>query len=87
MNVDTGEIYNADHDEMMESLLKHGEMVDDQDKRLLRLTAKQAHTIKPMTKESRKNYMRNQPCVCGSGNKFKKCCWNSYSHKKEIAHA
>lgn len=23
----------------------------------------------------RKNYMRNKPCQCGSGKKFKKCCW------------
>lgn len=23
----------------------------------------------------RKNSYRNKPCVCGSGKKFKKCCW------------
>lgn len=23
----------------------------------------------------RKNRNRNRPCLCGSGKKFKKCCW------------
>ena len=23
-----------------------------------------------------KNKFRNQPCPCGSGRKFKNCCWN-----------
>lgn len=22
------------------------------------------------------NRLRNEPCPCGSGNKFKKCCWS-----------
>ena len=25
---------------------------------------------------ARKNSMRNKPCPCKSGKKFKKCCWN-----------
>lgn len=24
----------------------------------------------------KKGWMRNQPCHCGSGDKFKKCCWD-----------
>lgn len=32
-----------------------------------------------MTKGQRKNWMRNKPCICGSGTKFKKCCWSKYS--------
>lgn len=43
------------------------------------LTEHQAKTMKNMPKIKRKGYMRNQPCVCGSGRKFKKCCWNNYS--------
>ncbi len=27
----------------------------------------------------RKNSMRNKPCGCGSGKKFKKCCWNKFN--------
>ena len=25
-----------------------------------------------------KNRFRNKPCPCGSGKKFKKCCWSKY---------
>lgn len=27
-------------------------------------------------KQVRKGWMRNQLCPCGSGTKFKKCCWD-----------
>lgn len=27
----------------------------------------------------RKNWMRNKPCPCKSGKKFKKCCWSKYA--------
>jgi hypothetical protein len=27
----------------------------------------------------RKTFMRNKPCLCGSGKKFKACCWSKYS--------
>ena len=27
----------------------------------------------------RKNSMRNKPCGCGSGKKFKKCCWSKFN--------
>lgn len=29
-----------------------------------------------MDKNGRDEWMRNQPCICGSGKKFKKCCWD-----------
>ena len=28
---------------------------------------------------NRKNWMRNKKCPCGSGVKFKKCCWGLYT--------
>lgn len=34
---------------------------------------------KPSTLFTRKNSMRNKPCGCGSGKKFKKCCWNKFN--------
>lgn len=34
--------------------------------------------VKRMAKPRRKNWMRNKPCPCESGKKFKKCCWNKY---------
>ena len=27
---------------------------------------------------NKKNWMRNKPCPCGSGRKFKRCCWRHY---------
>jgi len=32
-------------------------------------------SLKRMSKPQRINKMRNKPCVCGSGKKFKHCCW------------
>lgn len=34
------------------------------------------HVLKPITREAPK-IGRNDPCSCGSGKKFKKCCGNS----------
>lgn len=39
------------------------------------LTEEQAVTLKRKPVAKRKAWMRNQPCICGSGKKFKKCCW------------
>ena len=44
-----------------------------------RLTPGQVEKLLPLGAERRKNYMRNQPCVCGSNKKFKKCCWGDYA--------
>ena len=33
----------------------------------------------------RKNRMKNKPCPCKSGKKFKKCCWELYSPAKVLA--
>ena len=40
------------------------------------LNREQAETLKRQSTGKRKAWMRNQPCVCGSGKKFKKCCWS-----------
>ena len=31
--------------------------------------------IRLLSNGKRKNVMRNRPCICGSGKKFKQCCW------------
>jgi len=33
---------------------------------------------KEMIKQLNKNKLRNKPCPCGSGKKFKKCCFTTY---------
>ncbi len=32
-----------------------------------------------MKRDPRKNSMKNKPCPCGSGKKFKTCCWSKFS--------
>lgn len=32
--------------------------------------------VQAMDKPERKGWMRNKPCPCNSGKKFKRCCWN-----------
>jgi len=43
------------------------------------LSEEQAMELKMRSPKKRKNWMRNQPCTCGSGRKFKKCCWSRVS--------
>ena len=35
--------------------------------------------LKHQSRARRKNWMRNRPCPCGSGKKFKKCCWGMFT--------
>jgi|WetSurMetagenome_2_1015567.scaffolds.fasta_scaffold03374_2 hypothetical protein len=42
---------------------------------MMPLTDEQATILEKQSLGKRKNWMRNQPCLCGSGKKFKKCCW------------
>jgi len=46
---------------------------------LVAIPADELETTVNMNRTQRKNWMRNKPCVCGSGKKFKKCCWAKYS--------
>lgn len=54
------------------------DMKDLFEKEVTPVSEEQYETLKPMKKSERKGYMRNQPCICGSGIKFKKCCWNKH---------
>lgn len=33
-----------------------------------------------MSASARKNWMRNKACPCESGKKFKRCCWDKFTH-------
>lgn len=70
MNPNTGELIgqvdSESHHEFMERLKELGAVP---------LTDEQYEETKDMMPEQRKGYMRNQACPCGSGRKFKKCCW------------
>jgi uncharacterized protein YecA (UPF0149 family) len=61
-----------------EGNLYWADMKEAAEKNLIPLTEDDYKSLVPMTKNKRKNHMRNKPCVCGSGKKFKKCCWSAY---------
>ena len=43
------------------------------------LNSEKARELSMQSFKTRKNWMRNQPCICGSGKKFKRCCWTKAS--------
>ena len=45
-------------------------------RRMVPIRDEELQTVVRMDRAERKNWMRNKPCPCGSGKKFKKCCWN-----------
>ena len=78
MHVPTGEIFQQDLDEQHKEFIKRMSEYDDSPNSFAPLTDKQYKELTPMKAHQRKGYMRNQPCVCGSGKKFKKCCWSKF---------
>lgn len=47
------------------------------------LTKEEGKVMKRMSMPRRKNKLRNIPCPCGSGKKFKKCCWSRATISKK----
>lgn len=55
--------------------------VDERDmtskqKRLMHVSTRDNRSTLGRLRIERRNSFRNKPCPCGSGRKFKKCCWN-----------
>ena len=71
MDCKTGDIYRID-----EAAAKR---LEQQGKKILPLSDSLARELEPLGHNRRKNNMRNKPCVCGSGRKFKRCCWSNYA--------
>jgi len=67
-----GELYRLRQAELLA-------MEEQQGAPLIPLSEQQFNELQPMTKSQRKNSMRNRECVCGSGKKFKKCCWGKFA--------
>lgn len=67
---------------VMLSDAEHKKLVSDYSERLTRmmvpLTESEAEFAEHLDKPTRKNWMRNKPCPCNSGRKFKKCCWSQF---------
>jgi uncharacterized protein YecA (UPF0149 family) len=70
------EIFKLDENEaekaknkMLAQLFK-GERPD-----LIPVDERQVQLLEALSEGKRRGWMRNQPCPCGSGKKFKKCHW------------
>jgi len=69
---------NGDIVEMDDNFFEEREKRKDA-RHFVPLTEKQYNELKPIAKAGRKGRMRNQPCPCGSGIKFKRCCWEKHA--------
>lgn len=84
MDCQTGKLFDynyflAEHGKESPKAQKLREEFDELKEHLAPVKNEDVKKVKRMSKVRRKNWMRNQPCPCGSGKKFKKCCWNKYS--------
>lgn len=72
MNPYTGEIFRIQGEsvEAARSVVKRAGLVA--------ITDEEEAELLPQTKSQRKNWMRNRPCICQSGKKFKRCCWGKF---------
>ena len=77
MDCGNGEIHYADNEDAKLDLMKAFE--ESNERKLLALTENQVKELVPLSKKMRKNNMRNKPCICGSGVKFKRCCWGEFT--------
>ena len=76
MHVDTGKIEWLDVDQVKElenSREERDTRLFDIEQKLVALSTEEAEECSKMPNYQRKGWMRNKPCVCGSGRKFKKC--------------
>ena len=81
MHIPTGEITEINEEFLDEFRKAHNEResrLADFERQMVALTEEETGKLLPLDKQKRKGWMRNQPCVCGSGNKFKRCCWNKF---------
>lgn len=77
MHTPTGEIVTMSEAEM--KLMTDGfERQHSTERKTVALTDSEVKDCESMPLYQRKGYMRNKPCVCGSGKKFKKCCWSKF---------
>ena len=75
MDTRTGRIYTD------EELKEHLDPIEDKEKRIAEagkfIQMKKAPTRNQTYRRPHPKVGRNEPCPCGSGLKFKKCCLNS----------
>jgi uncharacterized protein YchJ len=61
--------------------LEEGELTQERqiEEGLMPIERRELEETVNMNRTQRRNWMRNKNCICGSGKKFKKCCWGNYS--------
>ncbi len=85
MKASTGEIFHLDlggsrdMQNIADDLYRNAAEMRSTLEALVPLTEDEYKELKPLTHRKRKNWMRNKQCKCGSGIKFKKCCWSKFS--------
>ncbi len=84
MDAGTGDIYHIDintdtADKQREAFEALAMKETEYGRPQIPLNEQQYDKLNPLNKKQRLGTMRNQPCVCGSGIKFKRCCWNLYT--------
>lgn len=79
MHTPTGDIYHLTDEDLksFKSEFENQRAVNLQEK-MVSLTEGENEMLTPLSNGRRKGWMRNQPCICGSGKKFKKCCWSQF---------
>ena len=58
---------------------EHGDIEEQMRKGLMEIPQEEFSKVSAMSRPMRKNWMRNKPCLCKSGKKFKHCCWSKYA--------
>lgn len=85
MDMQTGKIHQMDESmvaefkkNMLQSMSVEEGVLRSSKRKMVELTDEQVADCETMGLQQRKGYMRNKPCVCGSGKKFKNCCWSKF---------
>jgi len=75
------EVKDLMDDPYQDSDTEYGNIRQEREKDLMLLKEQETKELKKVSHRRRKAWMRNKPCICGSGKKFKKCCWSRVTMK------
>ncbi len=83
MNPNTGELFYLTQKQMTAMSDARRDNLNtilsaQQNQKFIELSESEFEELEPLDPPQRKNKMRNKPCRCGSGIKFKRCCWSKY---------
>jgi len=77
MEVNTGHLHFLDEEELND-FTKISERAYNEKKKMVEVFEDEVKEFEAMGVQQRKGWMRNKPYPCGSGKKFKKCCWSKF---------